>query len=531
MANSNDQYIFQAKELLRIINNTGQEAYIVGEAIRDLLMAREIKLVEIFTTLSQENVGNLFNEFNPTFYNPYQTGIIYQDFRFVISSAHEYETSYKIKVNPVRRHYSTSLMDFLEKKVFAINTLAMGFNNVIYDAFNGRPGHEKRIRMICEKPQVLFTHEPVRMLEAIRLVSDLGLKLDKQVYRAIQKRGKLIRNVPIEKVSRELALIVEGKYAKRAINILYKTKLYKKIPLFKFELKRLHDNYHKEDGETFLAISLVKARAYMEEVGSVLSNEYSFHMLVNLAITNPKGNYDTLTLFSFGDKVCIKANNINYVLGRSKKKTNKIEKAYKALPVKKVCDLKFKGEDMLKLGLAIDGDFMQVVLDKILEKVLSLELPNEYEAIKEFVNKLVEEHSSESMEDIPSPTDDDIKNASTDELDNKDFSQGLFSDSDFADDKKQEEEDNSPYKEYEEYTKNQEELEKRVFELELDNLRKDMELEIARKIKQNGMLEGLVGTLRDQTEATLHQVYHDILLNNDPKYKLLKDSNEENKQE
>ena len=29
MANSNDQYIFQAKELLRIISNTGQEAYIV----------------------------------------------------------------------------------------------------------------------------------------------------------------------------------------------------------------------------------------------------------------------------------------------------------------------------------------------------------------------------------------------------------------------------------------------------------------------------------------------------------------------
>ena len=72
MANSNDQYIFQAKELLRIISNTGQEAYIVGEALRDLLLGREIKLVEIFTTLSQENVGNLFSEFNPIFYNQYQ---------------------------------------------------------------------------------------------------------------------------------------------------------------------------------------------------------------------------------------------------------------------------------------------------------------------------------------------------------------------------------------------------------------------------------------------------------------------------
>ena len=527
MANSNDQYIFQAKELLRIISNTGQEAYIVGEALRDLLLGREIKLVEIFTTLSQENVGNLFSEFNPIFYNQYQTGIIYQDFKFVISSAHEYETSYKVKINATRRHYSTSLMDFLEKKMFAINTLAMGYNNVIYDSFNGRPGHEKRIRMICEKPQQLFIHEPVRMLEAIRLVGDLGLKLDKLVYRGIVKRGKYIKNVPLDKVSRELALIVESKYAKRAINILYKTKLYKKMPLFKYEIKRLRDNYHKEDGETFLAISLVKAKTYLEEVGSVLSNEYAFHMLVNLAITNPKGNYDILTLFSYGDKACVKANDINFILGRSKKKSSRIEKAYKALPVKKVCDLAFKGEDMLKLGLATDGDFMQVVLDKILEKVLNKELPNEYEPLKAFVSELCKEYEESGGESIPSPTDEDINNASSyDELENKDFSKGLFSDSDFEEKKENkelEEDIDSPYKEYEEYTKNQEELEKRVLELELDNLRKDMELEIAKKIKQNGMLDGLVGALRDQTEATLHQVYYDILINNDPRYKMIKE--------
>ena len=60
MDKSNDQYIFQAKELLRLISNTGQESYIVGEALRDLLLGREIGLVEIFTTLGQTNVLNLF---------------------------------------------------------------------------------------------------------------------------------------------------------------------------------------------------------------------------------------------------------------------------------------------------------------------------------------------------------------------------------------------------------------------------------------------------------------------------------------
>ena len=59
-------------------------------------------------------------------------------------------------------------------------------------------------------------------------------------------------------------------------------------------------------------------------------------------------------------------------------------------------------------------------------------------------------------------------------------------------------------------------------ELELDNLRKDMELEINRKIKQNGMLEGLSGQLRNQTEEIIHKVYYDILINEE-RFKALKE--------
>lgn len=523
MANSNDQYIFQAKELLRILSGTGQEAYIVGEALRDLLLGREIKIVEIFTTLSQENVSNLFSELNPVRYGEYQTGVMYQDYRFIISSAHPFDETYKIKINAPRRHYSTSLMDFLEKKVFALNTLAMAYNNVIYDSFNGKPAHEKRIRMICDKPAQLFGYEPIRMLEAIRLVSELGLKLDKQVYKGIIRKSKTIKDVSLDKISRELALIVEGKYARRAINLLYKTRIYKKMPLFKHDIKRLRDNYHKEDGETFLATSLVRSKVYNEEVGRVLSNEYSFQMLVNLAITNPKSNYDILTLFSYGEKACVKANAINYALGRAKKKTGKIEKAYRALPVKKVCDLKFKGEDILKLGLAVDGNFMELVLDQILEKVLNKELPNEYEAIKDFVTEFKENYHEEETS-VPLPTDEDIAKEEETEVE-KDFSQGLFTDSDFEEKEENEplDEEEVAMKEYEEFSRSQEALEERVRALELDNLRKDMELEIARKIKQNGMLENLSGSLRDQTEATLHKVYYDILLNSDEKYRRLKE--------
>ena len=195
------------------------------------------------------------------------------------------------------------------------------------------------------------------------------------------------------------------------------------------------------------------------------------------------------------------------------------------MPVKKVCDLAFKGEDMLKLGMETDGNFMEYALDQILEKVLNKELPNEYEPLKDFVFKLKEEFACEEIE----PKDTPPKEEEEEDIE-RDFSHGLFTDSDFEEPKEEPAEEEKPeedstYREYEEYAKNQELLEKRVKELELDNLRKDLEIEISRKIKQNGILDGLVGQMRDKTEETLHKVHYDILINEE-KYKLLKEKDD-----
>ena len=61
MLEFNEHYIFHAKELIKLITSTSQEAYIVGECLRDLVLDREIDVVEIFTSLGRESIINLFN--------------------------------------------------------------------------------------------------------------------------------------------------------------------------------------------------------------------------------------------------------------------------------------------------------------------------------------------------------------------------------------------------------------------------------------------------------------------------------------
>lgn len=78
---------------------------------------------------------------------------------------------------------------------------------------------------------------------------------------------------------------------------------------------------------------------------------------------------------------------------------------------------------------------------------------------------------------------------------------------------------NDPYQvainDFEALKRQQEELDRRVSELETQSLKKELDEEIERKIKQSGLLEGLVGSHRESTYNTLKKVYYDVLVQNE----------------
>ena len=73
------------------------------------------------------------------------------------------------------------------------------------------------------------------------------------------------------------------------------------------------------------------------------------HTFTSNACEIAECNYDNLTLYSNTLNNLIKANRINHTLKRSKNRTKQITQRYNDLPIKKTCDLKFKGEDIIKL--------------------------------------------------------------------------------------------------------------------------------------------------------------------------------------
>jgi len=134
----------------------------------------------------------------------------------------------------------------LKRRDFTINAIAIDLssNNIEFiDPNNGLKDIELRlIRVISDKA---FKEDPLRMLRAVRLSSELGFVIEKATYEAIVKLNGLISEVSPERITNELYLTLSSQNSSFFITILDKLGLFERIiPEIMF-LKRLKQNgYH-----------------------------------------------------------------------------------------------------------------------------------------------------------------------------------------------------------------------------------------------------------------------------------------------
>src|SRR5665648_444274 len=186
------------------LNDSGYEALVVGECIRNLVMGKEVHDWDITTKATPEEISRAFKEFK------------------VISVGKKFGTVTVVK-NHINYEVSTfkknksvpnlNLLEDLRRRDFTVNALAWGEDEGVIDYFNGLEDIKKKIIRGVENPAERIKEDPLRMLRAIRLACELDFKIDKATLRAIEKNILLIKKVSIERIRDELEKCV-GIYRK-----------------------------------------------------------------------------------------------------------------------------------------------------------------------------------------------------------------------------------------------------------------------------------------------------------------------------
>ena len=320
-------------------------------------------------------------------YKPGSVKMRYGGYYFILSTFRKEE--YADKRTPVRYHYSKSLLEDLSRRDYTINAIAMSHSGKLTDAFDGfKDIKTGKIRPIG-KAKARFKEEPIRILRGIRFVSELEFRLVRGVNSAMHSCAKLLTYSDLGDICVELKKIVSGEDAKKAIRLLVSTNVYKYLPSLRKGLAKISKKYVSVSYEELLLLSFVLNENINEDYLPYIDDIEKFKKTYNLIITNPKCRFDTLTLFSNGLEACLSANKINRLLNRSHTPDRNIKKAHDALIIKRTCDLAFKGEDIMSVAKGQSAEYIQVLVDNIIYKVLTREIPNEYEAIKNYcVNEL-----------------------------------------------------------------------------------------------------------------------------------------------
>ena len=375
-------YLDRGKEVLKILISNGYEAYFIGGVVRSAILGVDCDLIDITTSATPDAARVIFSSCEVTDYKPGSIKLIYADYPFILSTFRNEE--YSDRRTPIRYHYSKSLLEDLSRRDYTMNAIAMNHNSKLTDAYDGFGDIKNgRIRPIG-KAKTRFKEDPIRILRGIRFVSELDFNLVKGVSSAMKSCAKLLNRVDLKDICYELKKIINGQAAKKAVKLLVSTNVYKYLPSLRKGCVKLAKKYAKIDYEEFLLLCFVLNDNLNEDYLDYVDNIEMFKKTYNLILTNPKCKFDTLTLFSYGLDSCLSAHKINRILGKSHSSDKNIRRAYNALIIKKTCDLEFKGEDILEICKGQSAQYIQVLVDNIIYKVLTREIPNEYEAIKAY---------------------------------------------------------------------------------------------------------------------------------------------------
>jgi poly(A) polymerase len=204
-----------ALRVCETLQKAGHRAYIVGGAVRDLLLGETPEDFDVATDATPEQVKSHFR----------RAIIIGRRFRLVhvMFGAEAIEVStFRALDNPDRQtdQHGRVLADNLfgeqiedaARRDFTINALYYDpTTGEVLDYHDGVKDLKARRLRIIGDPEARYREDPVRMLRAVRFAARLGFQIDDATREPIHRMGSLIENVPAARLFDEmLKLLLSG---------------------------------------------------------------------------------------------------------------------------------------------------------------------------------------------------------------------------------------------------------------------------------------------------------------------------------
>ena len=432
--------------ILNKLNSSGYEAYVVGGCVRDSLIGKKPKDWDICTNAKPEETMKVFKGFHII-----PTGLQHGTVTIMVNGEGYEVTTYRVDGDysdgrhPDKVSFTSSLAEDLARRDFTFNALAYSDEEGIVDLYGGIEDLKlKRLRCVGN-PTERFNEDALRIMRAIRFSSVLGCKIEENTHNSMVKLYKNLDKIAKERINVEFSKMLCGKtpmFLLSEYHFIFSYIIPEIKPMVGFKQNNpyhwldvwnhsLHVLFEVKEKDLPLRLAALfhdigKPSCYVEDengVGHFYGHADKSVEIMDKVLKDLKYSNDiieeVLTLIKYHDMQISLSNKfirrmLNKmpketfekllvlkkadILGQAKidreKRLEEIEKLKEMLANFKMEEecfslkhLKINGNDLIKMGFK-PGKEMGQILNKLFEMVVEEEIENDFEVLKNYVERV-----------------------------------------------------------------------------------------------------------------------------------------------
>lgn len=308
-------------EIIKKLHENNFEAYIVGGYVRDMIIGKENKDMDIVTSAYPEMIYKLFREHAKVY-------MVGRSFGVTLVDGIEVATFRKDKYfglddKNVNITFANTLEEDLERRDLTINALALDINTCrIIDYHNGLEDIQNKVIRFIGKPIDRINEDPNRIVRACRFLAKIDGVFEDNTKRALKRHCKYVKKyVAPERLRLEILKSMTIENASKFFISLYDINCLRYIfPYLHNCYGHDHGKFHSEDVFTHQMLcgdymstnnKLLKLAGYLHDVGKPLTyklnektNSYHFrehekvgaeilknHLIRDLKFSGYEGEY------------------------------------------------------------------------------------------------------------------------------------------------------------------------------------------------------------------------------------------------